>query len=186
MTDRERFLELCGNIKREGIDNLIAWIEASDFFTAPASTRFHLSCATGLLKHSLNVYDETKRLLQVYPEIEVSEETVLICTLFHDLCKANFYGTDYRNVKNDRGVWEKKEVYTVNEKLCFGGHGVKSLYIVSYFLKLTPEEASAIAHHMSAFDEKPEVIGTAYNAFPFAWLLSVADQSATYITERES
>lgn len=186
MTDKERFLSLCEGIKREGIGDLLKWLEESDFFDAPASTRFHLSCKGGLVKHSLNVYDEAKRLLSAYPEINVSEETVLICTLFHDLCKANSYTTEWRNRKNEQGGWERYEAYIRNEKLQFGGHGVKSLYLVSYFMKLSPEEASAIAHHMAAFDEKPDVIGTAFGASPFAWLISVADQSATYIKEGET
>lgn len=91
MTNKERFVSLCENIHREGKEDLMAWLEKSDFFSAPASTRFHGSYAGGLLEHSLNVYNELKRLLQVYPEVQANEETICIISLFHDLCKVGFY-----------------------------------------------------------------------------------------------
>ena len=91
MTAKERFVSLCEGIGRAGIKELMRWIEDSDFYTAPASTRFHGAYEGGLVTHSLNVYDELCRLLGVYPEIRVPNETILICSLFHDLCKINMY-----------------------------------------------------------------------------------------------
>ena len=184
MDNKERFLSLCGEIKRDGINELMRWLERSDFYTAPASSRFHSSYKGGLLEHSLNVYDELKRLLSAYPEIKVSEESVIISALFHDLCKVNFYSTEKRNRKNDQGQWESYDAYVPKEKFCFGGHGSKSIYIVQSFIKLSPEEATAINCHMGAFDDN-KYVGNAFEQCPFAWLLSVADQSATYLKERK-
>ncbi len=181
MNEKERFLSLCSAIHRDGIDSLMEWLESSDFYTAPASRRYHGSHKGGLLEHSLNVYDELKRLFAAYPEIQVTEETAAIIALFHDLCKVNFYATEKRNRKNEEGKWESYDAYTIKEKFCFGGHGSKSVFIVQNFIKLTPEEAAAINCHMGAFDN--ENVGQTYEQFPLAWLLHVADEAATYIQE---
>ena len=186
MTDKERFLELCGQIKRDGIDKLLDWLDKSDFYTAPASSRFHGAYSGGLLKHSLNVYDELKRLLSIYPDISVSEETIIIVSLFHDLCKANFYTVEKRNRKNEAGVWESYDAYSIKERFCFGGHGSKSVYLVQHFIDLTPEEAVAINCHMGSWEEgAAKYAGSAFEHFPIAWLVHVADESATYILEGE-
>lgn len=184
-SDKEEFLSLCKKINRDGIDNLIEWLLRSDFFTAPASTRFHGSYEGGLLRHSLNVYHEMCRILKAYPEFEFSEESVIIASLFHDLCKVNFYGFEERNRKNPEGKWEKYLAYCVKEKFPFGGHGSKSVFLVQNFIKLTPEEAIAINCHMSAFGDNAKDVGKAFEYCPFAWLLSVADQSASYVIEGE-
>lgn len=181
MENKERFIALCKNIKRDGIDDLMKWLETSDFYTAPASTRFHGSYAGGLLEHSLNVYDELKRILKAYPEIEASEETIAICALFHDLCKVNMYVTEKRNRKNAEGRWESYDSYTIKEKYHFGGHGSKSVFLVQNFMKLTAKEAAAINAHMGAFDN--ERVGDTYEQFPFAWALHVADEASTFIKE---
>lgn len=181
MDNKERFLSLCGNIHREGISELLSWLEASDFFTCPASTKYHGAYQGGLLEHSLNVYDEFKRLAAAYPEIEAPEESILIAALFHDLCKVNFYATEKRNRKNAHGQWESYDAYTIKEKFCFGGHGSKSVFLVQQFMKLTPEEAAAINSHMGGYDN--EHVGNTYEQFPFAWLLHVADMAACYIKE---
>lgn len=167
---KERFLSLCKNIKRDGIDDLIKWLEETGFFIAPASRKFHDSYAGGLLEHSLNVYDEFKRLLKAYPEINASEETIAIITLFHDLCKIDYY-----TLEND--------YYKIAEKFHFGGHGAKSVYLIQQFIKLFPWEAAAINCHMASWDGNKSV-GDAFQQYPVAWLLHVADESASYIKER--
>lgn len=183
MGDKERFIELCGLIKRDGIEELMKWLEGNDFYRAPASRAYHGAFPGGLLKHSLNVYDELKRLLKVYPEIECSDETAAIITLFHDFCKIDFYGTEKRNRKNEQGVWESYDAYNIKEQFKFGSHGGKSVFLIQHFIKLTPEEATAINCHMGAFDN--ERVGDSYQQFPLAWLLHVADESAAYIIEKE-
>lgn len=182
MENKERFLELCSKIKREGIGDLVDYLEKSDFFYCPASARYHGSHTGGLLEHSLNVYDELTRLLKAYPEIETTEETALIISLFHDLCKVNLYTVEKRNRKNSEGKWETYDAYGYDEKLHYGGHGSKSVFIIQQYIKLTVEEAVAINCHMSCWDGNKDV-GAAYEQFPLAWLLSVADQGATYIRE---
>lgn len=173
---------LCRSIDRSGIDDLLGWLEETDFYTAPASTRYHGNYPGGLLEHSLNVYDELKRLLAVYPEIHVTEESVIICSLFHDLCKVNLYVSEKRNRKNEFGQWESYDAYTIQEKFCFGGHGSKSVYLIQHFMRLKPYEAVAINCHMGAWDGNKDV-GSAYESFPFAWLVHVADEAATYVKE---
>lgn len=185
MEKKERFISLCKTVNREGMDGLLKWLEENDFYACPASSRYHGAYPGGLLEHSLNVYDELKRLLSVYSEVQVPEESVVIAALFHDLCKVNLYTTEKRNRKNSAGQWESYDAYTIQEKFCFGGHGSKSVFLAQHFISLTPEEAVAINCHMSSWDGNTNV-GKAFEQFPFAWLLHVADESATYILEKET
>jgi len=177
------------NITRSGADKLLEYIVSTDFFTAPASTRYHGSFEGGLAAHSLNVY----RCLKDYLEREsaknlygmnYSSETVAVTALLHDLCKINFYSTDYRNTKNERGEWVKVPYYTVDDKLPYG-HGEKSVYIISGFMRLSREEAFAIRYHMgfSGIEEK-NVIGSVFEKFPLAFALCTADMEAAYFLER--
>ena len=184
MDSKERFLSLCGKIERDGIDRLLGWLGSSDFYTCPASTKYHGAFRGGLLEHSLNVYDELKRLLAAYPEIEAAEESVVIVSLFHDLCKVNYYGVEKRNRKNEAGQWESYDAYTVKEKFPFGGHGSKSVFLIQQFMTLSAEEAVAINCHMGTWDRSDPDVGRSFEQFPLAWLLHVADESATYIREK--
>lgn len=186
---KEEFLSIYnGNIKRDGADNFLNYLLKTDFFTAPASTRFHGSHEGGLLEHSLNVYHclkdylERDRTKQLY-RMNYSEETIALCALLHDVCKVNFYKTDYRNAKNERGEWEKVPYYTIDDTLPYG-HGEKSVYIISGFMRLTREEAFAVRYHMgfSGVEDKNS-IGKAFEMFPLAFALSVADMEASYYLE---
>lgn len=172
---------MCKDIKRDGISDLMDWVQESDFFTAPASTRYHSSYYGGLLHHSLNVYDELQRLLRAYPEIQCSDDSAAICALFHDFCKINFYITEKRNRKNKDGRWEQYDAYKVDEQFSFGGHGSKSVFLIQQFIRLTPEEAAAINCHMGAWNN--EHVGDVYAQFPLAWALHVADEAASYLRE---
>ena len=177
------------HITRAGADKLLEYLTTSDFFTAPASAKFHLAETGGLCQHSLNVY---KRLLQIvqseygvnYRDI-VSDESIAICGLLHDVCKVNYYAVDYRNVKEDN-VWVKKPYFKVDEKFPYG-HGEKSVFIVSQYLKLTAEEAMAINWHMGGFDERVKggsfALSDAYAKYKLALLMHIADISATYLDE---
>lgn len=191
MNSRERFIEIYNaNIKREGADKLLEYLMSpqSDFFTAPASMRYHSSYEGGLCQHSLNVYDclhsylgseRTRALIgQTY-----SEETIAIAALLHDICKVGVYKTGYRNVKDEKGAWQRVQVYEFDDKLPYG-HGEKSVYVISGFMKLTREEAFAIRYHMgySATDDQRNV-ALAFEMFPLAFALSVADSEATYFIE---
>ena len=171
---KEEFIGLLRQINREGMDKLIEFIERSDFFEAPASTRFHGSFKGGLLEHSMKVYEILKTKTE-------DSDSVKIIALLHDICKVNFYKTDYRNAKNEQGVWEKVPYYTVEDLIPYG-HGEKSVMMISEFIKLTPEERYAIRWHMG-FTEPKELYGTigqAYKKYPVALLVHEADLEATY------
>ena len=179
------------NITRPGADKLLAWIESSDFFTAPASTRFHLSSPGGLLEHSLHVFERMKAICANEATItpgfnEPSMETIAVCGLLHDICKANFYAVEMRNRKNDQGRWEQYPFYAVDDKLPYG-HGEKSVYIISGFMRLSREEAMAIRWHMGFADNDFRgggySVGNAFEKFPLAVLLHIADLQATYLDE---
>jgi hypothetical protein len=171
---KEEFINLLKQTNREGMDKLIEFLERTDFFEAPASTRFHGCFKGGLLEHSLKVYE----ILKTKTEDSAS---VKIIALLHDVCKANFYKVDYRNAKNEQGVWEKVPYYTVDDTIPYG-HGEKSVMMISEFIKLTPEERYAIRWHMG-FTEPKELYGTigiAYKKYPIALLTHEADLEATY------
>ena len=138
------------HVVRRGGDQLLEWLENTDFFTAPASTKFHCACEYGLVMHSLNVY---KVLRKKYFEEGDSEESFALCGLLHDICKAQFYKISTRNVKNDEtGQWEKRPFYTVEDAFPYG-HGEKSVYLIERFVRLKPAEAMAIRWHMGGFDD---------------------------------
>lgn len=188
--NKQKFLELAkNNIKRDGIDELLDYLQKSDFFTAPASTRFHSSFEGGLCAHSLNVYERFTKLLQgEYGENWqdfLSLESATIIALFHDLCKVDTYVTEYRNVKED-GVWVQKPFYAVQDKLPYG-HGEKSVYIVNGFLRLTREEAMCINWHMGEYDMRAKAgvsLSDIYYKYPHAFLIHIADNMATYLDEK--
>lgn len=188
--NKQKFLEIAKtNIKREGIDQLLDFLQKSDFFDAPASTKFHLAEEGGLCEHSLNVYNRYLNLLKnEYGENwqeKLSLESATIIALFHDICKANTYKTEYRNVKED-GVWVKKPYYSVADSLPYG-HGEKSVYIINGFLRLTREEAMAINWHMGGFDARVKGgffgLENVYYTYPTALLIYIADVEATYLDE---
>ena len=175
-------------ITREGSDKLLAYLtDQSDFFTAPASTRYHGAYEGGLCEHSLNVYSclvdilARPRMKDLYG-IEYSDESIAIAALLHDLCKINFYVPGTRNVK-ENGVWKSVPSYTINDTLPYG-HGEKSVYIISGFMRLTRDEAFAIRYHMGfSTNDDPGTVGKALEMFPLAFALSVADMEAAYFIE---
>ncbi len=193
MNAKERFIELYKNtIKREGAEELLEYLlsPASDFFEAPASARFHLSKEGGLCEHSLNVYDCLKSYLEAPRTKEIigttySEESIAIVSLLHDLCKINVYKKGFRNVKDEKGVWQRVEIFEYDDKMPYG-HGEKSVYMITAYMKLTREEAFAIRYHMGySSTEDPRNISTAFEMFPLAFALSTADSEATYFIESD-
>ena len=190
MTNQERFLQIFNeNIKREGADKLLEFLSSgSDFFTAPASTRYHGAHEGGLLEHSLNVYDclcdilARPRMKEVYG-LEYSAESIAVVALLHDICKVNFYKVSTRNVKDENGKWTTVPYYTIEDTLPYG-HGEKSAYIVSAYIRLTREEAFAIRYHMGfSGTEDPGNVGRALEMFPLAYALVCADMEAAFLME---
>lgn len=190
MSAKEEFIEIFNNnIKREGSDKLLEWLESSDFFTAPASTKFHSAKESGLVEHSINVYKRFIKLLECefgenWTE-KISLESATLIALLHDICKVNYYSVDYRNTKVD-GEWVKTPYYTVKDTLPYG-HGEKSVYIACGFIKLTRLEAMCINWHMGGFDTRvmggSYAISDAFYQYPIALLFHVADLEATYLDE---
>ena len=192
MSDKERFIQIYKEkITRDGSAELLAYLcsESCDFFTAPASTRYHGAEVGGLCRHSLNVYDclvdimNRKRMKEVY-NIHYSDESIAIAALLHDLCKINFYRVESRNVKRN-GVWEAVPYYTIEDTLPYG-HGEKSVYIANGFIRLNREEAMAIRWHMGfSGPEDNRMVGQAFQQYPLAFALSTADMEASYFLENE-
>ena len=192
MTDRKRFISIYKDkIKRDGADAFLEWLsgDKSDFFTAPASTRYHNNCPGGLVSHSLNVYDclcdyMSRESIKKAIGYEISDESIAIAALLHDVCKVNFYKESTRNVKDETGTWVKVPYYEIDDKLPYG-HGEKSVYVIGGFMRLTREEAFAIRYHMG-FSSKEEArdVSAAFSMFPLAFALSVADQEATFLIEQ--
>jgi hypothetical protein len=188
MSKKEEFIEIYKkNIYREGSNNLLDYLtsEKSDFFTAPASTKFHNSYEGGLLEHSINTfyclkdYLSRKRINEVY-HYAFNDESITIVSLLHDICKINCYQQSFRNIKDQNGTWIQTPIYEYEDELPYG-HGEKSVYIISGYMKLSREEAFAIRFHMGfSRDEDKRNISNTFERFPLALALSIADMEATY------
>lgn len=189
MDYKQKFIEYYqANIHREGADRLLEWLQTTDFFTAPASTRYHCACPAGLVMHSINVY-EVMMEKHFNPEID-NAESFALCALLHDVCKAQFYKVSSRNVKNERtGQWEKVPYYVIEDAFPYG-HGEKSVFLIERFVRLKPAEATAIRWHMGGFDDAARggnfSISVAYDKYPIAVKLHLADLEATYLREKET
>ena len=187
---KQEFLDIFyDNVERDGAEEFLNFLEKTDFFTAPASSRFHNNFEGGLCAHSVNVY---KRLLFLVEhefgqnwQKTISAESVAIIGLLHDICKVNNYIVEMRNTKVD-GEWVQKPYYKVDDQLPYG-HGEKSVYMISGFMKLSREEAMAINWHMGAFDERvrnnTSILKNVFSKYPIAFLTHVADYMASYLDE---
>ena len=197
----ERFEQLLKSTKRDGIDSLIEFIRKSDFYTAPASTRFHSCHEGGLLEHTLNVYDRLSEKVKdsVWKDSldGLTENNLIIAALLHDLCKCYYYTTEYKNKKvysdagkksdsNGRFDWVSVPGYTVDDKIPYG-HGEKSVMMVEEFIKLQPSEKYAIRWHMGFTEPKENwnVLGLAIRKYPLVLALHLSDLESTYLLERE-
>ena len=195
--DKEKFIEIYKEtITREGSTELLEKLEKSDFFVAPASTRYHGSYEGGLVTHVLNVYTRLRELVDIHytEEDKPSDETIAIISLLHDISKMNFYTTQMRNVKNEHtNQWEKVPYIAMREakdRFIFGTHSENSLYMINSFMLLTYEEQLAILHHMGGKDytedasDHGRVTSDVFNKNKLALLLHMADMTATFIDER--
>jgi len=191
MSAKEEFISIYKNyITRTGSDALLKYLESSDFFTAPASSKFHSNFEGGLCEHSLKTYYRFLKNLELeygskWQDV-ISMESAAIISLLHDVCKIDFYKLDYRNVKVE-GNWIQKPYYSVEDSLPYG-HGEKSVYIVSGFMKLTREEAMAINWHMGAMDNRIKggsySLSPAFYTFPTSFIFHISDMQATYLDEK--
>lgn len=194
-----RFEAELAKVNRPGMDKLLAYIRKSDFYKAPASTKYHLSCEGGLLQHSLNVLDALRGILLPTPDGEFSylaagkrvatipQDSVIIIALLHDICKTYFYTTSMRNAKNEQtGKWEKVPYFTVKDRMPLG-HGDKSVMIIKQYIDLTTPEMYAIWHHMGFTDNADfQTLTNAIDQFPIIWAMHTADMMASRFMEDEA
>lgn len=180
-TPQQEFEARLLGVERKGVYDLWEWLQGTDFLRAPASARWHGAHEGGLVEHSLAVHDRLMSLEEHFG-FGLAEDSMALCALLHDVCKADCYVPDTRNVKDKRGVWHKVPCYRFEERYPYGGHGSKSVYLVQSFVRLSPEEAAAINCHMGMYDSSSySQPGPVYGANALAWLLHVADEAATYI-----
>lgn len=188
---KQAYINLLRSSGREGIDNLIDYLEAkTDFFTAPASTKYHNNFEYGLLLHSLNVYDNFKKLLAMRPEIKVEEDSAIIVSLCHDLCKANFYTVEKRNRKNENGQWESYEAYaTIKSPTLPYPHSTRSIRILRSFIRISHLEELMIFYHMGPFGgedyEYRNLLQDVNERYPATLLFYMADLISSYLDEEK-
>jgi len=185
---KDKFLSIFNEkIIRNGSKDLLKWLNGTDFFVAPASAKFHCAKECGLVEHSVRVYEV---LREKHFEKNEDEESFAICALLHDICKINFYKISSRNVKNETtGIWEKIPFFSIDDSFPYG-HGEKSVFLIERFIRLKPCEAMSIRWHMGGFDESAKggsfSIGVAFDKYPLAVKLFLADMESTYLREKES
>ena len=180
--DWEIYKKLLLSTKRPGIENLVQWLDNSDFKVAPASTRYHSNYEGGLLKHSLNVYEECMRQQDLIKLFNVPKESIIITSLLHDICKVNYYKMEMRNVKKN-GAWVQEPYYTVEDMFPMG-HAEKSIIIAQQYIQLTEVEIAMIRNHMGGFvDTSYFSSSNLFNKYPESLILHIADIKATYILE---
>lgn len=192
MDSKERFIALFRQyIHRDGAEELLQFLDQSDFFTAPASAHYHSAFAGGLCQHSINVFEclwayvKRKRVQEVYRLTgeDYTDESLAIVGLLHDLCKINVYRPGFRNVKDENGQWQRVPNYTFDDSLPYG-HGEKSVFLINRYMRLTDMESFAIRFHMGfSGDEDNRLVGQALSKYPLAFAVSVADSEATYFME---
>lgn len=190
ITKQEFIEEIERSINREGISDFIEFLKSTDFFSAPASTRYHEAYEGGLMEHSFKVYQELKNLAIMYCsrlDVTLNPESIALVALFHDVCKIGCYKTEMRWRKDEHQRWEQYPTYKFEEDYPFGGHGSKSVFLLQHYMQLTPDEASAINCHMGAWDSsKYNNPSPVYESNLLAWLLHVADEAATYAYKERS
>lgn len=185
---KEMILDLLKSTEREGIDKLADYLtESTDFFTAPASTKFHNNFRGGLAQHCLNVYENFKSLLEI-KGVEMQEDSIIICALLHDLCKCNTYVVETRNRKNDQGQWEKYNIWATNKDVEIPlPHASRSIAIIRKFIKLSIKEELTIFYHMGPYGgedfEYKNMLKAANEKYPQTVLFYVADTISSYLDE---
>jgi hypothetical protein len=192
---KEQIINLLKSTNRPGIEKVIEYLNTSDFFTAPASTKYHSSFEGGLAEHSLAVY----RILEDKNDSfghRLSSDTVIISALLHDFCKINFYKKEMKNVKKGTKIdykgntvanWVEEEVWVVDEQFPYG-HGSKSVYLINKLIELTDQEALLINFHMAFTEPKDSWIhlNNALDKYPEIILLHTADLESTYLLESKN
>ena len=193
MNSKERFIELLNKVERPfNKQGLINKLENSDFFIAPASTKYNFSYEGGLVDHCLSVYDIFSKLKETL-NLDISDESVIVLSLFHDFYKMNFYDSYVKNEKvyseygskSDnlgRFDWVSKNAYKVKEpedRFIYGTNGETCEYMVRYYLPLSTEESIAI---INSSNTNPLVydITHIYNKYALSYLLHISDELSMF------
>jgi hypothetical protein len=181
--NKEKFLNLLKEVKRPGMDRLSEWIETkSDFFTAPASTMFHGNYEGALVEHSLNVYKLFKEKNERY-NLGLSEDSVRIMGLLHDICKVNLYKPSTRNKKID-GQWKAVPWFDIEDDFPMG-HGEKSVIMLRCYIALNTEEMLGIRWHMGGYEPESNyrTLSAAWDKYKSGACLHTADLEASNLLE---
>ena len=185
-TSANEFDAILLRTNRPGMSDLLEWLHSTDFYEAPASTKYHGAVPKGLIYHSLGVYDCAEKITNMLADVSYvnyTKDELAIASLLHDICKANCYTVYQKNVKKD-GVWVQEDAYKFDEQFCFGGHGSKSVYLAQRYITLTMQEATAINCHMGFTDSNNlSAISNAYNKCHLAWVIHMADEMSTFICD---
>ena len=179
------------------MDNVISNLDDLGFFEAPASTVFHLNTPGGLLQHSLNVYDEAVVLAKGQAEFrpamaeKLKDDSLIIAALLHDVCKAEIYKEALKWRKDAGNKWESYTSYEAVYSEFPMGHGEKSvILLLCNGLSLYDDEMLAIRWHMGGFDDAARggnfSISVAFDKYPIAVKLHLADLEATYLREKDT
>ena len=193
---KQQFIDKLLSTGRHGVENVIKWLEYYGFFEAPASTKFHLNVKGGLMEHSWNVCNTAlmlrEQMIQMKPELaeKLPEDSVVVASLLHDVCKSNIYKEALLNRKNEQGYWEKVPGYEVDYSDLPLGHGEKSvIMLLSFGFRLTKDEMLAIRWHMTAWElafqsaEQKANIQKAKEIAPLCTIIQAADGLASSLLE---
>ena len=142
--------------KRDGIDDLLEYMEQNGFYEAPASTRYHGSEKGALAIHSYNVFSLAIDLAQSWldtDEYDLLKDSIIICSLLHDLGKIGQFNKPYYVDNILKSGQSKTQPYKVNPELITLPHEVVSVIEASRFIKLTEQEQFAIAYHNGLYTD---------------------------------
>lgn len=204
-TNKVKFIEIlkAALINRPGVrlENLIQALSSSDFFTAPASCKYHANYEGGLCAHSLNVYNNLMNILEMENDTTIDRESATIVALLHDISKMNYYEPYYQNKKiysengskyDELGKYDWKSVLAYKHKdsdkqLIYGNHEMNAEFIAHCYIPLTVEESVAILHHMGgkSQDSAQDNLSEIYKKYPLALYLHLADMIATFVDENK-
>ena len=179
LENKNKYIELLKSTNRENIDKVIELLKNSDFFEAPASTKYHDNFKGGLCYHSLKVYNNLVRLNKEY-DLHFTESSMIIMGLLHDVCKINCYVKDKKNVKVG-GNWMTVDYWSFKDELPIG-HGQKSIILLlAQGLSLTNLEITSIVGHMNGYDKSDMFdASNIYNLNSDSIWLHIADFIASY------
>lgn len=195
-----RFIYELSKVDRPGVESLIEYLEVSDFFTAPASTKYHCDFQGGLCKHSLNVFDNIMKLKELF-NLDISDESIRIVSLLHDISKTNFYEEYFQNRKlysengskfddGGRYDWVSVKSYRIKDpelRMVSGEHGFNSYMIIKDYIKLNDEEITAIVNHHLGMDNGYcfKDMNEVCDRYMLVPLLHLADMCSVYFTENK-